>query len=489
MAALSSFLVFLLLLNVYFLFVFVLVKTRWLDRLGMSLFGPMLMVKTQRGRALLDWFAKARRTFDYATTFGMYLTYAVMFLLSLLLVFQLYFIFQISPEQAPSPRLILGLPGINPIIPIGYGILALIFAVVVHEFSHGILARVHNLRVQSMGLLFLIIPIGAFVEPDEEQLRAARRRTRIKVFSAGPTSNLFFAIVFLVLFSPIVMGLASPVKGAPIATVQGEGPACEAGVIPGWVVTHVGDSDNRANATAIGDAPSFTRRLEGAMPGDTLYVFVRDTAVHDAYRDSACLNQTNIERGVFPVTAARCVDVYGEPSCRAGANVTGHEDPLNRTVIGISPFQIQNVHQMLTNPFSSRTNLLTFVSLPFFALVGQFPLTGIFTEFYDDPLSLTMGGTQYVFPNLFWAIANTFYWLFWINLMLGLTNALPMLPLDGGHMFRDLLGGWMQRVKPHWTPEHRDGFVNRTSVIVALVLVSLVLLQFLGPHLVGLFRT
>ena len=32
----------------------------------------------------------------------------------------------------------IGLPGLNPVIPLWYGILALVIAMVVHEFSHGI---------------------------------------------------------------------------------------------------------------------------------------------------------------------------------------------------------------------------------------------------------------------------------------------------------------------------------------------------------------
>src|ERR1051326_4980199 len=147
---------FLILLNAYLLLIFLLVKTGAMRRYNLSLFGPALMIKTQRGRGLLDWFARARRLFDWAAGFGIWLTGVVMAFMSLLLVLQLYFIFQLKPSEAPSPRLILGIPGINPIIPVGFGVIALIFAVVVHEFSHGILARVNKLKVQTMGLLYFI---------------------------------------------------------------------------------------------------------------------------------------------------------------------------------------------------------------------------------------------------------------------------------------------------------------------------------------------
>src|SRR5205823_926330 len=88
----------------------------------------------------------------------------------------------------PSPELLLGLPGINPIIPVGYGIFGLAVAIILHEFSHGILARVAKIRIRSLGLIFLIFPIGAFVEPDEEELRALPRRDRARLFAAGPAT-------------------------------------------------------------------------------------------------------------------------------------------------------------------------------------------------------------------------------------------------------------------------------------------------------------
>src|SRR5439155_1593328 len=84
-----------------------------------------------------------------------------------------------------SPETLLGLPGINPIIPLGYGILGLAVAIILHEFSHGILSRVANIKIRSLGLIFLIFPIGAFVEPDEDELRALPRREAGRLYVDG----------------------------------------------------------------------------------------------------------------------------------------------------------------------------------------------------------------------------------------------------------------------------------------------------------------
>jgi len=474
----SGLLLFLVLLNLYFLVLYILVKTGWLQRLGMSLFGPALMVKTERGRGILDFLAKPRAFWRVVATVGTALTFVVMGLMTLLLVAQLPFVFRVPVSEAPSFSLILGIPGINPIIPLGYGLLALIFAVVVHEMSHGVLARVHDLKVKTMGLLLLIVPIGAFVEPDEEALKRAPRRHRVQVFGAGPTSNLFFAFLFAAIFSGVLMAQASPAPGAPVMTVDARGPACQAGILPSWIIDAAGPGPG--STEPIPDRDSLSRFLNSTTPGDVVWLHVRETSRPASEAARECTNETNQDSGIFPVRTVRCVELYGADSCRENGALTGHPDPLNRTVIGINLYDTQEVYAALSNPFSSPSRALAYFSLPFFALPPQnaFPLAGPFQDFYDVPFH----------EPTFWALANLAYWLFWINLMLGLTNALPMLPLDGGHMFRDLVGHWIQKRRPLSTPEERDASVRRLSMGVTFTLLSLVLLQFVGPYIAALAR-
>jgi len=98
------------------------------------------------------------------------------------------------------------IPGLGIFVPLGYGLISLILLLVVHEFSHGILARVHKLDLKSTGLLTLgLIPIGAFVEPDEEKFNETESIVKMRVLSMGSFSNLMLAILSLLLFIFLIM--------------------------------------------------------------------------------------------------------------------------------------------------------------------------------------------------------------------------------------------------------------------------------------------
>jgi len=103
---------------------------------------------------------------------------------------------------SPAPAVTLILPGLDipgsPITVPFHAIVGLILLLIVHELSHGIVARVQKIRVKSMGILTAgVIPIGAFTEPDEGQLKRVDALKRMRVFAAGSTANFVSFIVLL----------------------------------------------------------------------------------------------------------------------------------------------------------------------------------------------------------------------------------------------------------------------------------------------------
>ncbi|MEW6721672.1 MAG: site-2 protease family protein [Candidatus Micrarchaeota archaeon] len=91
------------------------------------------------------------------------------------------------------------IPGVN--LPLVEGIFALAIVMIVHEGAHAILARVARVPILSSGIvLFGILPVGAFVEPDEKKLASVDGKRQTRVLVAGPTANLITALLFFLAF-------------------------------------------------------------------------------------------------------------------------------------------------------------------------------------------------------------------------------------------------------------------------------------------------
>lgn len=106
-------------------------------------------------------------------------------------------------QDVPPPGGSPILPGVN--LPFVEGILALAGLLVVHEMSHGLLARIAKVRLDSAGIvLFGILPFGAFVEPDDEQMQKIERYEENRILVAGSASNIIFSILSFFILTSIV---------------------------------------------------------------------------------------------------------------------------------------------------------------------------------------------------------------------------------------------------------------------------------------------
>jgi hypothetical protein len=109
-----------------------------------------------------------------------------------------------SPGAAPI------IPGRN--IPLLEGLAALVIILVVHESAHGILARMHKIHLKSAGIvLYGVLPVGAFVDPDEESLQKAAPNKQRDVLVAGSASNFLTCIASLALLLLFIFG-TSPLQ-------------------------------------------------------------------------------------------------------------------------------------------------------------------------------------------------------------------------------------------------------------------------------------
>ncbi|MBI2651448.1 site-2 protease family protein [Candidatus Woesearchaeota archaeon] len=147
-----------------------------------------------------------------------------------------------SKTNGASP-VIPGLPiaGTGLVFPLLTGWIVLFIIIAVHEFSHGIVASAHNIKVKNSGMAFFGPILGAFVEPDEKKLSKEKSWIQYSVFAAGPFSNfLSFVIAVLIvsfLLNPALSSL-SVSKGAIIYSQPGL-PADKAGILNDTVVTAI----------------------------------------------------------------------------------------------------------------------------------------------------------------------------------------------------------------------------------------------------------
>ncbi len=71
-----------------------------------------------------------------------------------------------------------------------------------------------------------------------------------------------------------------------------------------------------------------------------------------------------------------------------------------------------------------------------------------------------------------------------LNLLLGFSNALPLVPLDGGMLFRDFATSLAARFKAGWSESRLEAFGGRAVVFSSLLVLFLLLCLFVVPRLV-----
>ncbi len=414
-------------------------RKQLLEKHHLTAWGPVLLWKTQRGRDLIDRIARRRRFWRGYGNFSIALVGIAMPVMVGLLVWESSLVTSSAIRaNPPSPVEYLGLPGINPIIPVGYGIFALVVAIILHEFAHGILSRVANIRIQSLGIVLLLVPMGAFVEPEEDQMRAMPRRERARLFAAGPATNLILALVFAFLFSMVMLTSVAPIhNGVGVIGFTPSSPSGTAGLQPYTVITSL-------NGMPVTSYADFQSALASTRPNETVPVQTYDGSTYHTY---------DVTLGTNPDTGGPYMGIY---------------------ILDMST----DYYHPLTNPgrFGGVVNsLFLYVSLP---LQGRAPIQDPVLRFYQ-----VQGPLAAVPAPLFWVVTNTFYWLFWLNLALGTTNALPALALDGGGLFKDLVEGLLVRWKREMTAERRDKVVAQTMALSTFLVIALILWQFIGPRI------
>jgi membrane-associated protease RseP (regulator of RpoE activity) len=323
-----------------------------------------------------------------------------------------------------GPGSILMLPGINPMLPIVYGWAAIVIGIIVHEGAHGIIARNNGFRVKSSGLLFfLIIPIGAFVDVDEEQLKTARARPSVKVMAAGVGGNIILGGICLIGLMLIVGSLAPAVTGVYINDVTSGMPAQAAGLQAKDVIVSI---DN----VTISSSDDLHNVLTNKTAGDLVMVTVRRGDSWQ-YQYTTTVNLTSSN---------------------------------NTTVMGVRVYNLAT-GAILKNYNTFGIERLAMYIVPPTLASSYIPFSDTLAPFYSSPLGSG------------WSIlANLLFWVWFVNFNLAIFNALPLYPMDGGRIFNITL-------KRYAGKRLSEKMIYRITVAVSVAVLVLVLAGVVLPFI------
>lgn len=149
-------------------------------------------------------FNKIVKFFGYISVF---LAYIGLFFISFMLIKNAIDLIISKPGALGGSPVIPGLPiaGLGITFPLIIGWISLFIIMIVHEFSHGIVAKAHNVRIKTTGIAFFGPILGAFVEPDEKSLKKRSDKVQLSIFSAGPISN----VVLWLICGILIFGLST----------------------------------------------------------------------------------------------------------------------------------------------------------------------------------------------------------------------------------------------------------------------------------------
>jgi membrane-associated protease RseP (regulator of RpoE activity) len=394
----------------------------------------LILVHTPFGLEFFDRVAKWRISKLYAR-FNTYLMPAITALAIFLILGSLMVMFADAQARegvrGVGPAANLLIPGFNPYLPITYGLAALVITIIIHEAGHGVVARVHNIRVDSTGIvLFLGIPIGAFVNIEREELNRATLKQKSAILTAGPLNNMILAgacllgMFFVVsTLTPLPPDPNAAQFGVMVVSVNGGSLAEATGIEAESVIQYVAGQQ----ITSLDD---LSESLRGNL-GNTVEITWLNKAGEIIVRQVTLPSAVEPGRGTLGVSV---------------------------TVLSQDPQEVLDIYK---NQFSQ--NPLAVLLPPTFQQ-GFVPFSDLMAPKY----------TSSVFGDNFPLVANMLFWLWFINFNVGIFNALPLGPLDGGQLYGALIENKAKS----------KAVAKNANMLLTLVMAAIVVAVLVLPYVV-----
>jgi membrane-associated protease RseP (regulator of RpoE activity) len=390
----------------------------------------LILIHTPFGLKFFDWVAGTNAARIYAR-FNRYLMPLITVLAIVLVIQGLMTVISSEPAREASrdlgPRSIFLIPGVNPFLPWHYALISLIITIIVHEAGHGIVARVYNVKLESTGIvLFFVVPIGAFVNIERNELEKTPLKYTSAILTAGALTNMILAGISLFGLY-LVISTLSPL---PISGAQEFGVSIN-GVNQGSLAEKIGLTEGSVIQTISGQnirSIEDLRKILESNLGKTIEVTWYDmdnNKKRDYKRDYVSLPiSIDNNRGILGVT-------------------------LNNTTPDPKIVLDRYKSFFSTNPL----NLLPPPTL----VQGIVPYSDLMANKYDSN----------IFGSSYHVVANMLFWIWFINFNVAIFNALPIGPLDGGQWYGSLIASRTKK---------ETGIAINNLITYAMVVVVLMVL-------------
>ena len=443
-------------------------------------FGMVLMVRTKKGKSALEKVSKPRKFWRIYGEVSLWVCWGAMLIVAVGIILAIVsaILMGNQAEARPVSELV-AIPGLSPIIPLGWGIIAFVFCLVIHEYGHGIQARAHGMRVRNFGLLMAgPLPLGAFAEPEYTEIANSPRRERQRMFAAGPATNIFAAFILMIILGQVAGQFDPANPGVHSSQIIAESGADEAGLEAWDVITSI-------NGSSIEDTEDFTNVMEGLSSNQTVTMEV--VRYSSGQRETLNVNLTDkyehyLDLG-YSEELVDSMDIEKGDAFLGVENLAGGTAGVDRLAGWAHPdFEASALGYVITVPINTLQILVT----PFeYKGIAIHPAQEEMLASGDGWLASTIGLSGLLF------LVNLLFWLIWVNRLLGFTNLFPMIPFDGGHLFKDIVHGTMSGIRnvgkktglynlhPLWV-EH---VTRKASSVSSLLLLIFMIFLIGAPYL------
>ena len=454
--------------------------------------GFILMIRTKKGRIFLEKISKYRRFWRGFGEFSIWLCFIVMFGVILLLILTAVASAFSPPEEAIPAKDLLLIPGVTSFVPFWWPVIALIMAVIIHEYGHAIQARVHGMRAKSFGLLLLgPLPMGAFFEPEIQEMTRAPRRERLRIYAAAPSINIVSTYIVILLLSCTASGFVASEPGLHAKGIIVDSGAEEAGLEPYEIITHL-------DGIHVPDYDSFTEIMDSKSAGDEMNLSVMSRKNEMGDRETREIVVTLTDQLDYYVSQG--IPTWFEEDCDSQEQcmedyitfLNGNGIEQGNAFLGVSGISsgtsaVERYKLSSTEDLNPLLRTVIFVFKPLELLGEPIRLEGHSMPLEERDLLESGDGiiASIIGTSGMLAIFDFLFWLAWINFILGFANLIPMVPFDGGQITRDSTHSVIKFFGKNMNPLRVEKIANRVSGFSSIIILLIVLFPILLANMLN----